>query len=180
MNQVKDFLNYIFQAIKIWIIVQPWESALIVRNGKRIRKVNGGLYFRLPYFDNVFIQETRLRVASLPMQTLTTSDHKTITLNSALGYTINDIKLLYHTLFQPESTIKNISMSTIADVVGKTAFDNLDLELIQASVLKELQESKYGLKFEYFKITNYAVARTYRLIQDQSWADDRVNMSDKK
>ena len=59
MNQVKDFFEYIFNAVKIWIIVQPWQTGIRVRNGKQVKKLTGGIYFRLPYFDSVFIQENR-------------------------------------------------------------------------------------------------------------------------
>lgn len=34
MNQVKEFFEYIFNAIKILVIVQPWESGLRVRLGR--------------------------------------------------------------------------------------------------------------------------------------------------
>ena len=76
MNQIKDFFEYIFQSIKIWVIVQPWEKGIIVRNGKHTRLISKGIYFRIPYFDSVFIQESRLRVCSLPVQTLTSKDLK--------------------------------------------------------------------------------------------------------
>jgi regulator of protease activity HflC (stomatin/prohibitin superfamily) len=64
MYQVKEFFEYIFNAVKIWIIIQPWQQGLRVRNGKDVKLLNGGIYFKLPYFDSVYVQETRLRVVS--------------------------------------------------------------------------------------------------------------------
>ena len=36
MNQLKDIIDYLFNLIKIWVIIQPWETALKVRLGKKI------------------------------------------------------------------------------------------------------------------------------------------------
>ena len=67
MNEVQQFLEYVFNAFKIWVIVQPWETGLRVRAGKKVKNLSKGMYFRLPYFDSVYIQESRLRVSEVPM-----------------------------------------------------------------------------------------------------------------
>lgn len=180
MNQIKDFFEYIFNAFKIWVIIQPWEQGLRVRNGKEIKELKGGIYFKIPYFDSVFVQEDRLRVAPLPIQTLTSKDGKTITLNSSIGYCVLSIRQLYQMLFHPETTISNIAMSEIADFIFKNDLKDITPAVIEEVVLAKLNAGNYGLKFEYFKITNFAVVRTYRLIQDQSWVSEGLDMNKKK
>lgn len=180
MNQVKDFIEYILNAIKIWIILMPWEQGLRVRNGKHVTKMTGGIYFRIPYLDSVFIQQVRLRVVSLPIQTLTSKDLKTITLNSAIGYSITDVEKLYKTLFHPELTLANMAMSEIAEFVYKNNVDQLDPSVIENAVLTKLKAEDYGVNVEYFRLTNFAVVRTYRLIQDQSWVSEGMTLDVKK
>ena len=180
MNQIQQFFDYILNAIKIWIIVQPWQTGIRVRAGKRIKKLNGGIYFRIPYFDSVYIQENRLRVASMPVQTLTSSDFKTITINGALGYIINDIEKLYEKLYHPDTTIVNITMSVVADFIFKNKVEDIDSKKIEKEVLLKLNDADYGLTFEYYKVTNFAVVKTFRLIQDQSWISEGVDMTAKK
>ena len=180
MNQVQQFFEYIFNAIKIFIIVQPWQTGIRVRGGKTIKKLEKGIYFRIPYFDSVYIQESRLRVAEIAMQTLTSKDLKTITLNCSFGYSIKDIEKLYSTLYHPESTLKNMVNSEIASFVfDKNLLDITPIEL-EKYVLSKLSELDYGLNFEYFKLINFAVVRTYRLIQDQSWTSEGLRMDEKK
>ncbi len=181
MNQIKDFFEYIFNSIKIWVIVQPWEQGIRVRGGKNTKKLNPGMHFKIPYYDSVYVQETRLRMIQICLQTLTTKDLKTITINSSLGYSITNIELLYNTLFHPEGTISNMAMSEISEFVFKNNLSDISPDEIQKSVLNKLNEKNYGLKFEYFRITNFAHVRTFRLIQDsQSWVDNSLKMSDKK
>lgn len=180
MNQVKEFLEYILNAIKIWIIVQPWQTGIRVRSGRKIKLLHGGIYFRLPYFDSVYVQENRLRVAAMPVQTLTSKDMKTVTINGAVGYVITDIQKLYTTLFQPETTIANMTMSEVAEFVFKNNIERITPVAIENAVISKLNSGDYGLKFEYFRITNFAVVRTFRLIQDQSWVGEGLAMNDKK
>jgi len=180
MGQVKEFLEYLLNVIKIWVIIQPWESALIVRNGKRIKKVTKGIYFKLPYFDSVFVQETRLRVVSMPVQNITTKDGKTVTINSAMGYIISDIDLLYNTLYHPETTISNMTMGVISDILTETESNNISLNKIVEETKKRLALDDYGITLKYFKFINFAMVGTYRIIQDQSWIGEGLLMDDKR
>jgi len=176
MGQIKDLLEYVFNMFKIWVIIQPFQNALIIRGGKQVREVEGGLYFKIPYFDSVYVKDKKLRVIDLPMQTLTTKDGKTITLGSAAGYSIFSLTTLYDTLLHPESTIANMLMSEIAETIYSTDKSNLTPKFIEESVKGKVDIEKYGLKFEYYKITTFAVVTTYRLIQDSSWMNENCSM----
>jgi len=180
MNQVQEFFEYIFNSFKIWFIVEPWETSLRVRFGKNKKVLNNGVYFRIPYFDSVYIQETRLRVCSMPLQTLTTKDGKTVTINGAIGYSITDIEKIYEKLYHPETTITNQVMSMVSEYFLSTNCFEINLSSIEIMVVKSLNEFDYGMDFSYYKTTNYAVVRTFRLIQDQSWVSEGLQMSDKK
>ena len=180
MGQFKEFLQYIFEFFKIWVIIQPWESGLIVRNGRRIKKKSGGIYFKIPYFDSVYVQENRLRVSLMALQTLTSKDMKTITIGGSIGYSISDLERLYSTLYTPETTISNIVMNEMAEFIHNNNVNAITPKKIEGKILKVLKSKDYGLDFEYFKITNFAVVKTFRLIQDQSWTDETLYMSKKK
>lgn len=180
MNQVQQFFEYLFKSLKIWVIVQPWEAGIRVRNGKHIKKLTKGIFFKLPYFDSVYVQEVRLRVREMPMQTLTSKDGKTLTINSSMGYSIHDIEKLYNTLYRPEMTLQSIAMSGIAEVVSETNIDDISPKLLEKKVIGKLKADDYGLTYEFFKVSNFAIVQTYRLIQDQSWISEGFAMTDKK
>ena len=79
----EEFLEYIFNAFKIWVIVQKWEAGIRVRTGKHMKKLKPGVHFKIPYFDSVYVQEVRLRIVSMPTQTITTKDGLTISILAA-------------------------------------------------------------------------------------------------
>ncbi len=179
MNQVQQLFEYLFQNFKIFVIVQPWETGIRVRFGKITKKLYKGVYFKIPFFDNVYIQEARLRIVSLPVQTLTTKDGKTVTLNASIGYCIIDIEKLYNTIFHPEISIQNITMAAIATFINKNDINSINPQNIDECAFDSLKELDYGLKFTYCKITNYAVVKTFRLIQDHSWINEGLEMNKK-
>lgn len=180
MNQIKEFFQWIIDSLKIWIIVQPWESAVRVRMGKQTKVLTKGIFFRIPYLDSVFVQENRLRIVQMSLQTLTTKDLSAITIEGAVGYTISDIEKLYNTLYQPETTISNFVKSRIAEYIFQRNHKDILPSELESEILKGLQELDYGIDIQYFRIQNFAIVKTYRLIQDQSWNSERVSMTDKK
>ncbi|HYD91374.1 MAG TPA: SPFH domain-containing protein, partial [Flavobacterium sp.] len=157
MNQAKELLQYLFNALKIWVIVQPWEQAVRTRFGKNPTILNKGIYFKLPYIDSVFVQETRLRICDTPMLTATTKDLKTITISLSIGYSISNIEKLYNSLYHPETTIRNIAMSEVSRMIFKNSIDDVKPEHIESLAIEKLKELNYGITFEYLKITNFAV-----------------------
>lgn len=168
MGSIRELLDYILNVFKFWIIVEPWEQAVRTRFGKNKKIIYAGTHFRIPLMDSFYIQCTRLRVANLPMQNLTTKDLKTVTLNGSIGYEIKNISILYETMYEPEATISGIAMGAIADYIYTHSSENIDIGDIEKSVLKSLNLDKYGLSVTYYKLINFAVVRTYRLITDQS------------
>lgn len=177
MNGLKEFLQWFFESVRILIVVQSFETGIRIRFGKKVKKLSSGVYFRLPYFDSIYIQESRLRIVALPLQTLTTKDGKTITLNGSIGYLISDIEVLYDNLYHPEISIQNIAMANITSFVYDKRMEDLKINNITESVMDKLKRLDYGIDFKYFEITNFAVVKTYRLITDKSWVDEGLQMN---
>ena len=179
MNQVREFIEYILNLVKIWVIIQPWQQGIRVRIGKNRKLLNPGIHFKIPYFDSVFVQETRMRIVDMPLQSISCKD-QTITLNASFGYTISNIDRLYLTLFHPETTLKNLTMAKITDYISVRDFADIKLNDLENYVLTELKSLDYGIQFTTFQIMNYASVKTYRLIQDRAWTHEGLDMNGKK
>ena len=180
MGSIRELIDYILNVFKFWITVQPWETAIRTRFGKNQKQVGPGCHFRIPLFDSFYIQCNRLRVVSFPMQTLTSKDLQTVTINGCAGYEILDIVKLYNNMLYPEQTISNIIMSEIADYMYTNNVKEINPALIEANVLTKLDLDKYGISVKYFKLINFAVVKTFRLIQDHSWISEGIKLTDAK
>ncbi len=180
MNQIKEFFQWIIDSLKIWVIIQPWETGLRVRMGKHTKLLTKGIFFRIPYLDSVYVQQSRMRIVQMALQTLTTKDLSAITVEGAVGYTITDIGKLYNSLHQPESTISNIVKSKIAEYIFTRNHNQITPAEMEKGIMEDLQELDYGINIQYFRVQNFAIVKTFRLIQDQSWNSEGLSMTDKK
>jgi hypothetical protein len=164
MEWLGDFLSRIFEGVKWFFILQPWESAIRVRSGKKVRKYTGGMHFRIPYIDYVFSQNCRVRISPVPAQTLTTLDGKTITLKGALRYYVEDVELLYTKLHMAEETVAQEAQAILSEFVPISDFDDCAPRHLRELVNNELDLKQFGLGGAKFLLTDYAVVKTYRFI----------------
>lgn len=175
---IKETLQFIFNSFKFWFIVNPWENAIRVRFGNRQKLLKEGLYFRIPHFDRVYTEEIRLRIMTMPIQSISTKDKITLTIKCAIGYKITDVMKMYNTIHQPETTLSNISMDRITNYLLSVDAKDLDINNLISSVLEKLNETDYGISFDYVKIVSLCEVKTYRLIQDQHWESESLDMAE--
>lgn len=177
VNTITAFLVKIFQW---WFTVMPWEQAILIRNGNKSRLLGAGIYLKIPFIDAVYIQTTRMRMIDTPMQTMSTKNGDTVTIKSAIGYTINDIQILYNTLYHPEMTLNSMAMGFIGEFVRNNVIGEIYPAVIEEFVNSKISASDYGLKDLKVRVTTFAVVKTFRLIQDNSGLYEGLNMEPKK
>ena len=153
-----------FRAFQIWITIAPWESGLRVRFGKTAKTLHPGISFRLPFLDRIFVQSIRLRTISDSGQTITTRDGKVLTVSVAVTYSITDIRKLYLTVANPESTLLCRVQAHIAQVVSIAAAASLNPKLIEDEVSKLLPADEWGLSNVRVNVTTYAFVKVYRIM----------------
>jgi regulator of protease activity HflC (stomatin/prohibitin superfamily) len=170
MEYIGKLFDFLQRLIVWWITIMPWEKAVHVRLGKRVKILSAGIHLRIPLIDCVYVQTTRMRVVQLPPQTVTTKDGKIITISMNMGYTIVDILILYQTLYHADQTIGNIIQGVVADEIYKRDLIQCIPKELEIAVQSNIDGVDYGLEFKYINITGFAVVKTYRLIQDGYWS----------
>jgi hypothetical protein len=175
MNWITDLFNQLSKVFQWWVIVMPWERGIRVRFGRKSTLLSAGTYLKLPVIDQVFIQSIRLRYMGLPIQTVTTKDRHTISLTGSVGYAIGNIERLYNSIYSPNATIANIVMGEISQFCASNYLSDCLPALIEKNAGDKLSNNDYGLDQITVKVTNYAVVKTYRLIQDHTWFPENEN-----
>lgn len=176
MNIIKDLIDYLSKLFTWWVIVMPWEQGIRVTLGKKLKLLDKGIYFKLPLIHTIYVQEKRLRVINLPIQTIATKDGHAITISCSVGYSIVDIVKLYSTLYQPDMSICNIISSEISkNIASKKLIECIPSE-IEENLNNNIRDIDYGLKYEYVRIINFACVKTFRLIQDQSYIFEGIDL----
>lgn len=167
MNELFQWIANFIKDTKPWALVLPWERAVRVRFGRWVRIWEPGFHLRIPFFDNVLPVNTRLRVAAVPSQTITTSDGKALTIAANLGFRVTDPLAAMLLLQQPDATCAALVQSEFARlVIGKTLVQIVPHE-VEDGALAALRD-RYGaaIMFDWVRIIDFAAVRTFRLIQD--------------
>ena len=180
MNIFKDLIDYITKLFTWWVVINPWEQGIRVTLGKKLLLLDKGIWLKLPLIHSIYIQEKRLRVINLPIQTVSTKDGKALTISCSVGYAIQDILKLYNTLYQPDTTIATIVTSKVSEFILTHTLEECNPLELEQYINKEVEKLDYGLKYEYVRIINFASVRTFRFIQDQSWINEGLDITFKR
>jgi hypothetical protein len=163
-----DWLLSFFREFKILAIVLPWERAIRVRLGNRVRIWEPGWHIRLPFIDEIQVLNTRLRIASGGSQTLTTVDGHALTVGVTIGFSIRDPAQAMLRMHHPEACCSCLAMSVVSELVANATRAGLRPTAIEAHVLNKLQ-AEPGYEFEFVRVTDFAYARTFRLLNESSY-----------
>jgi len=169
MSVIQNILDFLKSILVWWFIVEPWEQAVRVRFGKHIYLFGAGAHVRIPFFDNIYIQNTRRRLLSAGLQTLTTSDRKLLSVHSTIGYVLTDIMKLQQGLHDADATItQHITALLARDIASHTLAECGPGDIAQR-VRAGLDLAQYGLEVVEFALTSYiADVQTIRVLQDNS------------
>jgi len=169
---VTEFFNWLMSCIrefKFLAIVLPWERAIRVRLGNRVAIWEPGWHIRLPFIDDVQVMNSRLRMADTNAQTLTTSDGHAITVGVTIGFSITDPVRAMLRMHHPEASCSCLASSVVAELVSSTARAALRPSDIEEHVLAKLR-AEAGYEFEFARVTDFAFARTFRLLNDNGYS----------
>ena len=66
---IREILSIIGDLFTWIVIVAPWEQALRIRLGKRVKLCKAGCYLRIPFIDRIYRQSIRRRLSYFQTQT---------------------------------------------------------------------------------------------------------------
>lgn len=172
MSGVFDYLARLLGGMAFWVVVLPWQQALRVRAGRYVRRLQPGIYLKLPILDTVKVESIRRRTSTAPVQTLSTADGVTVTVAAVIGYAIGDLEKLYTSLHHAEDTIIQTAQGAIACAVFALRRHEIEPEGLSLLVNRLLVDAftSYGLVDVTVQITDFAFVRAFRLINDQRWS----------
>lgn len=174
MIVVQQVIDFLASLVVWWFMVEPWEQAIRVRFGKHVRLYTAGWYWKIPFFDVIYRQNVRRRVSSIPVQTLTTRDGKSLTVYGSIGYKIVDVLKLHLSLHDAEQSVQQEVLGQVTRYVVGNEHSECTPKQIVEYVKAHLRLEQYGLgDVEFFLIGYVSDVPTYRLLQDSigAWSN---------
>lgn len=157
--------QFIHELLPIFII-DEWEEAIVLRNGKFLKTVKPGLYLKIPFFDSVWKHATITQSIDIPPQSVTTADGYNVVVKGIIRFTILDIKTFLLTITQPQDVLTDTTGGMIREIIEETAWSNIiDIDKKLTSEVGKFVK-KWGIKVEKVTLTDLQIASSIRVIQD--------------
>jgi len=159
--------QFIHELLPIFII-DEWEEAIILRNGKYIKTVKPGLYFKIPFFDSVWKHTVITQSIDIPPQSITTADGENVVVKGIIRFSIIDIKTFLTTITKPQDVLTDTTGGMIREIIEDTRWVNIiDIDKRLTSEVGKFVK-KWGIKVEKVTLTDLQIANSIRIIQDNT------------
>jgi hypothetical protein len=183
MGTFFQWLIDLFRDVRFWFVVEPWEKAVRVRLGKNSLVMPPGFHWKIPVLDEIYVINTRLRIAPAATQTLSTKDGSIVTLGVQFGFSIIEPLMALSSYLHPEMSVAVIAQNFIAEYItnhNKTDLSIAELEDYVEAGLKDLDPN--GISIEFVKVTSFissGPAKSFRLINDSIHTDFSTDVSER-
>jgi len=159
--------NWIEQILPLFII-PDYEMGVVLRFGKYKKIVGPGIYFKIPFFDQVLSQHVVVTTLSLPPQSLYTKDKQNIVVKGVVKYRISEVKTFLLEVYDAQDAISDMTQSIIKNIImDKTLDECIDPEIDNTLTKKaRVEAKKWGVEIQQVTLTDLAPIRSFRLIND--------------
>lgn len=167
-DKLIDFLIEFLDDAKFWFFVREWEKCVLLRRGRFKAEYSAGLYFKIPFFDEVNLELITLTTTSLPPQSLTTKDQKQIIIRAAISYQTEDPTKKMLSIYDATDVVSDLTQGIIKKIVVDTDYTSLILPEIERSLTLKVRDTlrKYGIYTDRVTITDLTLSKSFRLFND--------------
>lgn len=168
---ISELVNWLGQFIPRWEIVDTTHGAVKFVRGSKVVALGPGWHIYWPVTTKFETYPIARQASDLRTQTIVTKDDRTVAIGGQIVYEIADIEAILARTYDPEQTIKDISLTAIHDVCCQMTWDELKEAQRNGALDRNLRrEAKktldsYGVKVLKTTLTDLAPCRVYRMVQ---------------
>lgn len=161
-----EFISSFWESLTFWIVVKEYEFGVVLRLGKFHRRIDAGLHWKIPFFDEALTCHNTITTLNLKSQSLTTKDNKDVVISGIVKYKINNPKTYLLEVNDAVDAINDITQGKIKELVVRKTWEELrEMKDNEVEELVDSETKKWGIKVYYITITDLALIRSIRLIQ---------------
>jgi regulator of protease activity HflC (stomatin/prohibitin superfamily) len=102
-----------------------WEEAIVLRLGKYKRTVGPGIFFVIPFIENVITRDLRVRTLDIPRQEVITKDNISVRVDAVVFLKVVDTQKSIVNIQNFIYAVKQYSQTTLRNVIGQKNMDEL-------------------------------------------------------
>jgi regulator of protease activity HflC (stomatin/prohibitin superfamily) len=167
ISAILNFLSETWDQVKWWYVIREYEGSVVLRFGKVVKESDPGFHWKLPFIDEVLTCIIATETMTVKSQSLTTKDDKNIVISAVVKCNISNPKKYLIKVKDVTNAISDVTQGKIKDIVMHKTWDecrgDLDGDITKAVKSEAI---KWGISVDYVTITDLAIIKTIRLIQE--------------
>ena len=153
-----------------WTIIDPWELALRVRRGKKLKSLKPGIRPCLPFIDKVISEPATLQTVNIADQTMVTLDLVNVSASGVIKYFVTDLEQMWMAVHDSDDAIANTALEAVAAQIANVRWEDLfPLTLAKKAQRRLRADTKgWGVTIMSFKITDLADSKVHRIMSSNA------------
>lgn len=156
---------------KIWPIhiVKQYENGVHLRNGKVLRVVEPGMWFKFPYFDEIHSEVVVITTLKTNAQSVITKDGKKVVVKSMIKYKSSDVSKFYTDVYDAKDAMVDTTMGWIRKLIKDYSFQEIMDADVDNEITKKVRADvkKWGIEITSITLTDLSQANSIRLFNEQ-------------
>lgn len=126
IDRLVNLFITIWKSLLPWVVVQPWEGAVLVRLGQFKRELRPGFHLMFPcYIDRVFGDHIVPRTHHITGVSTTTKDGKAVVFDAVITYQIADIEKALLQVTDVKDAIVDACVGVIGTELSQATWDEV-------------------------------------------------------
>jgi len=170
LDRIFDFLSNLVTDLVPLFTVKAYEEGVVLRAGPFKKIVKPGIYFKIPFIDEVIKDCVTTTTLTLPAQSLTTNDGVAVVVKGMIKYRITEIKVFLLDVSDVRDALSDTTQGVIAGLVTSNKWADLQTQEIDNTITKKarVKAKKYGIEIEEVTLTDKTATRSIRLFNESS------------
>jgi regulator of protease activity HflC (stomatin/prohibitin superfamily) len=170
---IKDVITATGSLLSPLVICHAWQGGVILRWGRFHRAITPGYYAKWPLAEDVVLFEACESTMRLPVQSLTTSDDKSVEVSSIVKYEIKDARKYVCDVWDQKDVLADVTAGAVSEWVQSHTYAELMQGTPEKQVLTKVKYGvgKYGFQVNQVTFPDKAKGRNVRLFMTSSAKD---------
>lgn len=168
-DKLIDFLIEMLDKALPFFVINQYDEGVLLRRGLFYKHVKGGIYFKIPFLDEVISVNVVTTTMELPAQSLYTKDKKHIVCKAIIKYSVEDVKTLLLETRDAVDAISDTTQGIIKDEIMDLNLSEIAKDTDNAITIRARREAKrWGIKIDKVTFTNLGEIKSIRLFNENS------------
>ena len=167
-DKLLDFLLSMIEQVLPFFVVRQYQQGVLLRFGRFREAMGPGPHWKIPFVDIVDLYGTAMTTLTLPAQSITTKDGKSVVIKAVIKYEVLDVEVFGVKVADAKDALSDMTCGIIYGIVSNLTYAEAcaaDLPSLVSTPAKR-EAKRWGVRIDQVTITDFAKMMSIRLFNE--------------